>query len=71
MASIQVQFGKSVRRLREKRKLSQEALADLAGLHATYIGRIERGVQSIGLGNIGKIARALKVKPRELFKRVH
>src|SRR5438045_9036828 len=54
MASIQVQFGKSVRRLREKRKLSQEALADLAGLHATYIGRIERGVQSIGLVNIGK-----------------
>ena len=71
MPNIQVQFGNAVRRLRLKRELSQEALADLAGLHATYIGRIERGRQNISLTNIGKIARALKVKPRELFKGVH
>jgi len=71
MPHIQTQFGKSVRRLRVKRDLSQEALADLAGLHATYIGRIERGRQNISLTNIGKIARALKVKPGELFKGVH
>ena len=70
-ANIQVQFGKAVRRLRQRRKLSQEKLAELAGLHATYIGRIERGRQNISLANIGKIARALKVKPRELFKSVH
>jgi transcriptional regulator with XRE-family HTH domain len=71
MPNIQVQFGKAVRRLRERRDLSQEKLAELAGLHATYIGRIERGRQNISLANIGKIARALKVKPRELFKGVH
>jgi transcriptional regulator with XRE-family HTH domain len=70
MPIIQVQFGKSVRRLRQRRKLSQEKLAELAGLHATYIGRIERGRQNISLVSIGKIARALKVKPRELFKGV-
>jgi len=57
--------------LRLQRKLSQEKLAELAGLHATYVGRIERGRQNISLTNIGKIARALKVKPRELFKGVH
>jgi len=71
MPNIQVQFGKSVRRLRLQRRLSQETLAELAGLHATYIGRIERGRQNISLTNIGRIARALKVKPRELFKGVH
>jgi transcriptional regulator with XRE-family HTH domain len=68
--NIHVQFGNSVRRLRRLRKISQETLADLAGLHATYIGRIERGRQNISLTNIGKIARALKVKPRELFRGV-
>jgi len=71
MPNIQVQFGKAVRRLRQRRKLSQEKLAELAGLHATYIGRIERGRQNISLANIGKIARALRVKPRELFRGVH
>jgi ribosome-binding protein aMBF1 (putative translation factor) len=71
MPSIQVRFGRSVRRLRLQRRLSQESLAELAGLHATYIGRIERGRQNISLNNIGKIAHALKVKPRELFKTLH
>jgi transcriptional regulator with XRE-family HTH domain len=70
LANIQVQFGKVVRRQRKRRKLSQEKLAELAGLHPTYLGRIERGRQNISLVNIGKIARALKVKPRELFKGV-
>jgi transcriptional regulator with XRE-family HTH domain len=70
MPIIQVQFGKSVRRLRQRRKLSQEKLAELAGLHATYIGRIERGRQNISLVSIGRIARALKVKPVELFRGV-
>jgi transcriptional regulator with XRE-family HTH domain len=70
LANIQVQFGKSVRRLRERRKLSQEKLAELAGLHPTYLGRIERGRQNISLVNIGKIARALKTTPEKLLKGV-
>lgn len=68
MTNIQVQFGESIRRLREKRKLSQEKLAAEAGLHVTYIGRIERGGQNVSLNNIEKLARALKVKPEKLFK---
>ena len=71
LPNIHVQFGKSVRRLRLKRRLSQEKLAELAGLHATYIGRIERGRQNVSLANIGKIARALRVKPLEIFKGIH
>ena len=67
-SNIQVQFGKVVRRLRLKRGLSQEALAELAGVHVTYIGRIERGGQNISLTNIGRLARALRVKPADLLR---
>ncbi|MCI0531134.1 MAG: helix-turn-helix domain-containing protein [candidate division Zixibacteria bacterium] len=42
-------------------------MADLAGLHRAYIGQIERGEKNLGLVNLEKIAKALKVKPQELF----
>lgn len=67
---INVQFGKAVRRWREKRGISQERLAEIADLHGTYIGRVERGA-NISLKNVNKIARALKVKLKDLFKDVH
>jgi hypothetical protein len=44
-------------------------LAEIADLHATYIGTVERGA-NISLKNVGKIAPALKVKLRDLFKDV-
>ena len=65
---IQILFGKNLRRLRMKRRFSQEKLAELAGLHSNYIGRIERGQQSATAVYIVKLARALRVKPGELFK---
>ena len=71
LQNLNAQFGKAVRRWREKRGMSQERLAELADLHGTYVGRVERGTQNISLKNIGKIARALKVKLRDLFKDVH
>lgn len=54
-------FGTRVRIERERLGLSQEALADLAGLHRTYIGGVERGERNIGLLNVLRIARALRV----------
>lgn len=60
-------FGKRVRDLRNDRSLSQEKLADLAGLHRTYIGAIERGEQNVSVDNISKIAKALKIKTSTLF----
>ncbi len=60
-------FGKRLRELREKRDLSQEALADLAGLHRNYIGNVERGENGIGIDNIMLLARTLKIKPAALF----
>jgi transcriptional regulator with XRE-family HTH domain len=60
-------FGKRLRELRMERGLSQEQLADLAGLHRNYIGNIERGEQGIGIDNVMLLARTLKVKPAVLF----
>ena len=60
-------FGTKMRSLRKEKGLSQEALADIAGMHRTYIGAIERGEQNVSLDNINKIAKALKVKPSTLL----
>jgi DNA-binding XRE family transcriptional regulator len=59
-------FGKRVRACRRVRGLSQEGLAELAGLHRTYIGHIERGEVNISIYNIIRIASALEVDPAEL-----
>lgn len=64
---ILVLFGVNVRKLRKKRGLSQENLAELAGLHRTYIGMIERAEKNITLINISKIAQALNVEPVNLL----
>lgn len=61
------QFGSKMKKLRKALKISQEELGFLAGLHRTYIGAIERGEQNISIDNIHKIARALKVSPKELL----
>lgn len=63
-------FGKWLRELREERGLSQERLADLAGLHRNYIGNIERGENGIGIDNIVLLARTLKVKPAALLEKL-
>lgn len=65
---INVQFGKAVRLRRRKLGWSQEKLAEHAGLHWTYIGRIERGKQNISLANVGKICKALRTTVEKMFK---
>lgn len=60
-------FGLIVRQKREKLNLSQEELADLCGLHRTYIGGVERGERNLGLVNMVRIADALNVSPSTLL----
>jgi transcriptional regulator with XRE-family HTH domain len=48
--------------------LSQEALADQAGIHWTFLGQVERGRRNLSLHNLLKIARGLGVDPGELVK---
>jgi len=64
---INKEVGFNIRRIREKRGLSQEELAALAGLHRAYVGQIERGEKNIGLKNLQKIVHALEVNIEDLF----
>lgn len=65
--NILLRFGSSIRLQRKAQGLSQEKLAELAGLHRTYIGMIERAEKNITLINIEKIALALKVEIKDLL----
>ena len=60
-------FAKNLKRYRKMIGLSQEAFADKAGLHRTYISAIERGKRSIALDNVQKIADALEIETYLLF----
>ena len=64
--NILIQFGKKVREERLKKGISQERLGELAKVHRTYIGMIERAEKNITLTNMEKIARALGMKVNEL-----
>ena len=63
-------FGKRIRELRNKKKWSQEKLAEESGLHTTYISGIECGKRNVGMEIVLKLARALKVDVGKLFKGV-
>lgn len=66
MSDISQNFGKKVKEIRLKRKMSQGDLAKILGLHPTYISGIERGVRNMALKNIDKLAKALKVSVKDL-----
>jgi transcriptional regulator with XRE-family HTH domain len=61
-------FGPNLRRLRNERGYSQEKLAQLADLHRTEIGLLERGEREPKLGIILKLAGSLDVSPNALFE---
>jgi transcriptional regulator with XRE-family HTH domain len=67
MDDICVRTGQIIRKLREKQELSQEKLADLAELHRTYIGHVERGEKNLTLRSLERIAKALGVSIRDLL----
>jgi len=64
------EFGGRVRAFRGARGMSQEALADAAGLHRTHISLIERGKRSVRLETVERLAVALGVQPGRLMPRI-
>lgn len=60
-------FGRRLREIRLAKGLTQEALAEKASLHPTYIGGIERGERNLGLSNLLKLSVALSVSPSSLL----
>jgi transcriptional regulator with XRE-family HTH domain len=61
-------FGRTVRKARRDRDLSQEALADEAGLSAKHVGEIERANKDPRLTTVLKLASALELRSSELFR---
>jgi len=61
ISSISKQFGVAVRNRRMAVGMSQEKLAERAGLHPTYVSMVERGVRNATLDVAARIAKALKV----------
>lgn len=65
--SALIELGKAIRKSRIAKGYSQEDFAHDVGLDRTYIGGIERGERNIGVMNLLKIAKTLKVEVGELF----
>ena len=61
-------IGQTIRSLRRQRRLTQEALADLANIDRSYMSSIERGQRNISVLNVARIASALEVPLCHLLK---
>jgi transcriptional regulator with XRE-family HTH domain len=60
---LQRTLGKNLRVFREAEDLSQEAFAEVLGVHRTYMGALERGERNVSLRSVEKIAVTLKIEP--------
>lgn len=67
MSNIAYEVGQRIRKYRQKANMTQEKLAELAELHHTYIGQVERGEKNLTLTTLERIAQALHVSYSELF----
>ena len=69
-SEILLKYGQVVRKIRLEKGISQETLADLSGLHRTYMSDVELGKRNVSLENIDRIANALGVSISEIFKQI-
>ena len=60
---LQRTLGRNLRSFREAEDLSQEAFAEVLGVHRTYMGALERGERNVSLRSVEKIAATLKIEP--------
>lgn len=64
---LQRTVGRNLRQYRLDRGLSQEAFADLVGVHRTYMGGVERGERNLTLRSVERIAAVIEMDPLELL----
>lgn len=67
VTAVSIKIGKNIRKIRENTELTQEQLAHEAGLNRAYVGYIERGERNPSTDTLVKIAKALKVPPKDLL----
>jgi len=60
-------LGKSLKKIRLEKGLTQEKLAEIVGIHSTYVGKLESGKNNVSIKMLYKISRALKVKLPDIF----
>jgi transcriptional regulator with XRE-family HTH domain len=65
-----VKLGQRIRELRKVKGMSQEDLAEVTGLHRTYIGGVERGERNISVINLDRVARAFSITISDLVERI-
>ena len=70
MSDIAKTVGKRLRSYRTGQGLSQEKLAEKAGLHPTYIGQVERGEKNLTIESLEKITSALDVPMANVFEKI-
>ena len=63
-----IKLGKKIKILREQKHLTQEKLAEKAGISLDYLGKIEVNINKPGLTALLKLAKALEISMEELFK---
>lgn len=68
MSDLRVQFGRRLRMLRRQRDMTQEQLAEAAGISVDMLSNIERGVNAPSFETLEKLSQALNVSVSELFK---
>lgn len=66
--SARLRFARALKAARLAKGISQEALAELAGLHRTYIGSVERGERNIAVDNMEALSTALGLDIAELLQ---
>lgn len=60
-------FGKNLRKIRESKEISMQALADTINVEYSQISRIERGLINTSIGIAYELAKALEIDIKELF----
>ena len=67
IGDLQRIVGKNLRAYRQAKGLSQEAFAELVGMHRTYIGGVERGERNLTLATVERYAEAIGLDPLNLL----